>query len=132
MTDCLFCKIIKGDIPAETIGESEHFICFLDIKPINKGHALIAPKQHFKDFTEFPESLAKEFVTFAKDMAQKITTVMKADSFNLSMNNGAASGQVIFHQHTHIIPRYNDDGLKSWPHKETTSHELKKIAEQIQ
>jgi histidine triad (HIT) family protein len=131
MDDCLFCKIVAGEIPCQKIGESEHFICFLDIKPITEGHSLIVPKEHFTDITEFPDDLDVEFFAFAKEMARKITKAVGAQGFNLGMNNGAAAGQVVFHQHTHLIPRFDDDGLSSWPHQSPSQEELERVKKKI-
>lgn len=129
--DCIFCKIIKGEIPCHKIGENDDFLCFLDIKPIADGHALIVPKKHFKDLMDFPEELDKGYFAFAQEIAAKIVKTVKADGFNLGMNNGKAAGQVIFHQHTHIIPRFDNDGLSTWPSKEVTQEALGELKKKI-
>ncbi|RME31457.1 HIT family protein [Candidatus Woesearchaeota archaeon] len=131
MTDCIFCKIVSRELPAEIIGEDENFICFLDIKPIAKGHALIVPKKHYKDILEFPTDMELDFFAFLQKMTKKIIAAVGAHGYNIGMNNGAAAGQVIFHQHTHIIPRFNDDGLVSWPSKELSPEEIAEIKQQI-
>ena len=89
------------------------------------------PKQHFKDVMEVPKELDEGYFTFCQEMAKKIVAVVKADGFNLGMNNGKAAGQIIFHQHTHLIPRFDDDKLESWPHKEVTMEELSALQEKI-
>lgn len=124
MNDCIFCKIVNKEIPAHIIGETEEFLCFLDLKPITEGHALIVPKRHFKDLSEFPEELDKGYFAFVQEMVGKIIPAVGADGYNIGMNNGKAAGQVIFHQHTHLIPRYDDDGLTSWPHNEPDEEAL--------
>lgn len=129
--DCVFCKIIAGEIPCQKIGENDEFICFLDIKPINEGHALVVPKRHFTDIMEFPEELDKGYFAFVQEMVRKIMPAVHADGFNIGMNNGRAAGQLVFHQHTHIIPRFDDDGLKSWPDKDVTSEQLEQTKEKI-
>ncbi len=131
MEECIFCKIVKGEVPCQKIGENEHFLCFLDIKPVSKGHALVVPKRHFRDFTQFPEELATSYITFVKEMATKIVSAVGADGFNLGMNNGEASGQIVMHQHTHIIPRFTDDGLQSWPHRDASPEELEAVQREI-
>jgi histidine triad (HIT) family protein len=68
---------------------------------------------------------------FAKEMARKITKAVGAQGFNLGMNNGAAAGQVVFHQHTHLIPRFDDDGLSSWPHQSPSQEELERVKKKI-
>lgn len=131
MEDCIFCKIVKGEVPCQKLGENEEFLCFLDIKPITKGHALVVPKRHFQDFSAFPEVLAERYVRFVKEMARKIITAVGADGYNIGMNNGAAAGQIVFHQHTHIIPRFTTDNLKTWPHLEVSQEELEAWREEI-
>ncbi len=131
MDDCIFCKIVKGEIPCEKIGENKDFLCFLDIKPINDGHALIIPKRHFKDLMEFPPELDKEYFAFVQEMARKVISAVKADGFNLGMNNGRAAGQIVFHQHTHLIPRFNNDNFANWPQKERTPAQLEAMRKKI-
>jgi len=131
MSDCIFCKIVAGEIPCSKIGENDDFLCFLDIKPINEGHALIVPKRHFTDLMDFPAELDNGYFSFVQEMAAKIVKAVKADGFNLGMNNGEAAGQVVMHQHTHIIPRFSDDGLGSWPSKEMTQEQLEATQKKI-
>ena len=129
--DCLFCKIVAGDVPCEKIGESKNFFAFLDISPINKGHTLIVPKSHCKDFSDFDESLSEEWTVFIKEINEQVIVGVGAQGSNIGMNNGSAAGQAVFHQHTHIIPRFEDDELGSWPNKEMSADELKEVREQI-
>lgn len=131
MEECLFCKIIRKDIPAEIIGENADFICFLDIRPINEGHCLVVPKEHFKDLHDFPQRLGSSYLSFCQEMTKKIVNAVNADGFNIGLNNGRAAGQVVFHQHTHIIPRFVDDGLRSWPHKDVSPAELQAVKQKI-
>jgi len=129
--DCVFCKIVRGEIPCHKIFEDDDFIAFLDIKPINKGHTLVVPKTHFKDLFDFPVILEEKFLNFLKKVSFAVKKAVGADGLNVAMNNGEAAGQVIFHQHTHIIPRFKDDGLKTWPDKEFSNEELVKIKAEI-
>lgn len=131
MTECIFCRIVKGEIPCNKIGENDDFLCFLDIKPITEGHALIVPKRHFTDIMEFPPELDREYFAFAQEMAKRIIRAVDADGFNLGMNNGKAAGQVVMHQHTHIIPRFDGDGLSSWPSADVTPEELALLQKRI-
>lgn len=131
MNDCLFCKITSGEIPCDKIAETENFLAFLDINPINEGHTLVIPKKHVTDFHEFPEELAKEWAVFVKKIMALVKTGVKADAINLGMNNGAAAGQIVFHQHTHLIPRFDNDGLKNWQAKKMTLEELKATKKKI-
>jgi len=129
--ECIFCKIIAGEIPCQRLGENTDFLCFLDIKPVNEGHALIIPKRHFRDITEFPAELDRGYFAFVQEMARKIIPAVKADGFNLSMNNGAAAGQLVFHQHTHLIPRFAGDNLSTWPHRHVTGDDLERAKNKI-
>ena len=109
MDNCIFCKIAAGEIPSATIYEDDDFRVILDLGPATKGHALILPKQHYKDLTELPDDLAGKAIVLAK----KIVTVMKealpCDGYNVVQNNGTAAGQSVFHFHMHLIPRYEGD-----------------------
>ena len=131
MGDCIFCKIIKKEIPSFTVNESKNFLAFLDINPRTKGHVLITPKKHYINLTDFPSSLAKELVDLSKETANKVLAVVKTADFNFSINNGKLSGQEVFHAHFHIIPRFKDDKLDHWPKSHSSMESLKKLADEI-
>lgn len=127
----IFSKIVEGEIPCEHVAESENFLAFLDIAPVSQGHTLIIPKEEFKDFHEFPQKLAQEWVLFTQEVMGLLTKKLSCNGINIGMNNGSAAGQVVFHQHTHIIPRYEGDGLEHWPNKEVSPEELAELAKKI-
>jgi len=131
MDDCLFCKIIKKDIPSDVIYEDDKIIAFLDINPCNPGHTLIVPKKHCIDILDADEENAKEIMLKAKELAPKIVKAVNADGFNLIMNTKPEAGQVIMHAHMHIIPRFKDDGLKHWPKKDISKEDFKEIKNKI-
>ncbi|HLC55815.1 MAG TPA: HIT family protein [Candidatus Nanoarchaeia archaeon] len=131
MTDCLFCKIIKKEIKSDVIYEDKEFIAFLDINPVNKGHTLIVPKEHFDTFLDLDEKHLDRLMHFVQKMSKAIVKATKSDGFNLLLNNKKAAGQVIDHVHFHIIPRMKDDGLKHWPHKKYENDEAKQIVNEI-
>jgi histidine triad (HIT) family protein len=131
MEDCIFCKIIKGEISAEKFYEDDDVIAFLDINPNIQGHALIVPKKHFPNLLKTPDSELAKMISKAKYLGAKIIKALEAQGFNLGVNTGEAAGQVIQHVHFHIIPRYPGDGLVHWQAKKTSPKELKKIAEKI-
>lgn len=131
MEDCIFCKIVAGEIPCTKILEDDDFLAFLDISPINPGHALVIPKKHFIDFTEFPEELGNKWFAFTKKVIDALKQGLGVTDFNIGMNNGAVAGQVVFHQHTHIIPRNAEDGLKHWGSKQATPEELQAVQKKI-
>ena len=112
--ECIFCKIIKGDIPAHKLYEDDTVISFLDIFPIHPGHALIVPKKHSVDIFDTDEETMKQMITVAKKLSPAVMKGAKADGVNIGMNNKPAAGQEVMHAHMHIIPRYSEDGLKTW------------------
>ena len=107
---CIFCKIIAGEIPSHTLYEDENYKIILDVGPATKGHALIMPKSHYAAFYELPEEAAADVITLAKKMMIHMTDKLKCDGFNLVQNNGEAAGQTVNHFHMHLIPRYKNDG----------------------
>ncbi len=131
MNDCIFCKIVKKEIPADFVYENDKIVAFLDIHPNNKGHTLVVPKEHHTDLLETPDEVLTDIMSRTKKIAPAIMKAVKADGFNSIFNTKPAAGQVIFHTHMHIIPRFNNDGLKHWPELKTTPEELKKIKEKI-
>ncbi|MFH1173072.1 MAG: HIT family protein [bacterium] len=114
MADCIFCKIIKGEIPSHKVYEDDQVLAFLDISPVNQGHTLVIPKEHTENLLTLSEEQIKAIFTVAQKVAKKIETVLKPDGINLGMNNKPGAGQIIFHAHVHIMPRYTNDGLKLW------------------
>lgn len=115
MENCLFCKIIKGEIPSSKIYEDKNTFAFLDISPVNKGHALIIPKMHSETILDMDDEDAANLIKTIKKISKAVMTSTNADGFNIMMNNYKASGQIIPHAHFHIIPRFENDGLKHWP-----------------
>lgn len=131
MTDCIFCKIIKGEIPCSRIYEDDKILSFLDIMPTNKGHTLVIPKEHYEGVTDLPDDLLKELMIAAKKISKAVIDGTKADGFNIGVNTKEAAGQVVMHAHLHIIPRFKGDGLKSWPTGKYEEGEADKIREDI-
>lgn len=115
MENCLFCKITKHEIPAEIIYEDDDVMAFLDIMPKQFGHTLVIPKKHFDSIVDTPDDIIAKMFTVLKKISPAILKVTSADSFNTLFNSGAASGQMIFHTHMHIIPRKRGDGTPEWP-----------------
>lgn len=107
--DCIFCKIVNGEIPSKTIYEDTMFKVILDVSPATKGHALILVKDHYANFFELPEDVAAEAIKLAKKIATKMKENLQADGFNLVQNNGEVAGQTVNHFHLHLIPRYKND-----------------------
>ena len=111
--NCLFCKIVKGEIPCNKVYEDDNFIGILDIHPKAEGHTLLVPKSHFKTFLDIPNTLGNEILEAAKNIGLGLIKQGKGEAFNVFVNNGDVAGQVVMHAHIHVIPRKKGDGLKS-------------------
>jgi histidine triad (HIT) family protein len=110
--DCLFCKIIAGELPAEIVAEDERTVAFMDINPATRGHALVVPRRHATDLLEVePDDLAATALT-AQNLAAKARDRLGADGVNLLNSCGRAAWQTVFHFHIHVIPRYDGDPLR--------------------
>ena len=110
--DCLFCKIVAGDVPATRVHEDERTIAFMDINPATRGHLLVVPRAHARDLLEVdPEDLSACAVA-AKGLAARISERLGADGVNLLNSCGSAAWQTVFHFHVHVIPRYVGDPLQ--------------------
>ena len=107
--DCIFCEIAAKISEAEIVFENDKYIAFLDINPVNYGHTLIIPKQHYDNFLTMPAKELDELTKLTQYLAGAIKRALKADGFNVISNNGASAGQSVFHFHYHIIPRYEND-----------------------
>jgi histidine triad (HIT) family protein len=112
--ECIFCKIIKGEIPSEKIYEDEHTFAFLDIHPINRGHTLVIPKEHHENIYETPPEVFANLMKSVQFLSGKVKSAVGAQGINIGINNEAAAGQLVFHLHAHIIPRWSDDGHAHW------------------
>ncbi len=132
MMDCLFCKIVKGDIPIDKIYEDKDVLVFLDINPVAKGHSLVIPKKHFRNILETPDKELSKIIAVIKKIGNATVKAMDADGINIHINNEKPAGQVIFHTHAHVIPRTSDDNLKMWKGTPQNNHmEMRKVAEKI-
>lgn len=107
--NCIFCKLANGDIPTATLYENDDFRVILDAGPASKGHALILPKEHYKNLYELDDEIAAKALVLAKKMITKLTDVLDCDGYNIVQNNGEVAGQTVFHLHIHLIPRYEGD-----------------------
>ena len=131
MEDCLFCKIINGEIPSTKLYEDEDVFSFLDINPVSKGHTLVTPKKHCATLLDVPDDLIPKLMKIVKKMAIVVTKAVKAGGFNLQLNNNRVAGQIIDHVHFHIVPRYEGDGLKHWEGKVYIDEEAEQVKEKI-
>jgi len=115
--DCIFCKIARGVIPCAQVYSTDRVLAFLDIAPVNEGHVLVVPKQHFPTLFDLPADLGAEMLEALQRVGRAVMQATAADGINLGMNNYAAAGQLVGHAHFHLIPRFADDGLKLWQQK---------------
>ncbi len=111
---CIFCSIIKGEIPAQKIFEDEDTFAFLDVHPINRGHTLVVPKIHYANIYEVPDDVLAKIMHTVRFLAPKIKQAVGAEGINIGINNDKAAGQLVFHIHAHIIPRFEGDGHAHW------------------
>jgi histidine triad (HIT) family protein len=130
--DCLFCKIIRGEIPSEKIYEDEYAFAFLDIHPINKGHTLVIPKVHAENMFDITAENFTALMKTVHRLAPIVKNAVSADGVNIGINNGRAAGQLVFHSHVHIIPRFTGDGFLHWHGAPLTTQEITGVAHQIQ
>ena len=110
--DCLFCKIVAGELPATVVAEDERTLAFMDINPATRGHALVIPREHAVDLLEIGQEDLAAVAAAAKRLAACAKEALGADGVNLINSCGAAAWQTVFHFHVHVIPRYRDDPLK--------------------
>ena len=132
MEDCIFCKIINGELPCHKIYEDENVISFLDLFPVNHGHTLVIPKRHAETIFDLTEKEAKEVMAVAWHLAKKLKTTTKASGLNLVQSNYAEAGQEVPHFHIHLIPRHHNDkfGIQ-WNRLQTNQGDLAKVAQEI-
>ncbi len=131
MEDCIFCKIVRGDIPALKVHEDGEVFAFLDIQPANPGHALVVTKDHFPTLAETPDAKLGPLFAAVKRVGSAAAKAVGASGFNVIVNNGAVAGQVISHVHVHAIPRFDDDGHRHWSKKSVSQERMKEVAEKL-
>ncbi|MCL2202690.1 MAG: HIT family protein [Defluviitaleaceae bacterium] len=131
--DCVFCKIAQGQLPAHIVYEDAQLMAIMDAFPATQGHVLIIPKAHAESIYDLPPETAAAILPLAQELARKIKTALHPDGLNILQNNGKTAGQVVFHYHMHLIPRYTDDGvvIKHGRPLTLTKEELAGIAQRI-
>lgn len=132
MDNCIFCKIIKGDIPSAKVYEDENVYAFLDISQVTKGHTLVIPKAHHENLFELHPETAGPFFESVQKVAKAIQAAFSPKGLNLLNNNGETAGQTVFHYHMHLIPRYGrDDGFHPSFKESNGQYDLAQIASLI-
>ena len=132
MEDCIFCKIVKGEIPAAKVYEDDYTLSFLDIMPANKGHCLVIPKKHYETFLDIPDKDLTNLMKTSKKVTKALSLSIGNGSYNIVMNNGKIAGQVVMHAHIHILPRFKGDKLRlNWSHKKYEDKEMEEYVDKI-
>lgn len=130
--DCIFCKMVAGQIPVTKICEDDLILSFLDIGPVSDGHTLVIPKQHFERLHDCPSGLLGQVCSRIGKIAKAVTAAMDSQGYNLLCNNGRAASQLVDHLHFHIIPRNSGDGVfDRWPAYKYQEGKIEEIAERI-
>ena len=132
MSDCVFCKIAEGKIPATKVHENELTLAFMDIGQVNPGHVLVAVKPHVENIFGLDDRLAAAVFQTAARVARAVQKAYSPEGVTLYQANGAAAGQTVFHFHLHIVPRYDKDGMHlAWPAKNPPREQLELNAGRI-
>ena len=130
--DCIFCKIIQGKIPCAKVYDQGGIFAFLDIAPVNKGHALVVPKAHYATLFDLPSDIGRELLNALKLVGQAVMQATGAAGLNVGMNNFEVAGQLVHHAHFHLIPRHEGDGLRLWTqHAYESGEEMQKLAQAV-
>ena len=131
-SDCLFCGIVAGSVPAQIVDSDEHTVAFLDINPATRGHALVVPRTHSADLFEVSDEDLERTMLAARRLARRMKAALAPDGFNILNSCGAAAWQTVFHFHLHVVPRYEDDPLElPWVPTEGDPDEIAAVAEKI-
>jgi histidine triad (HIT) family protein len=131
-SDCLFCGIVAGEVPAQIVDSDDHTVAFMDINPATRGHALVVPRTHSTDLMEIADEDLERTMLAARRLARMIDDALGPDGFNILNSCRPAAWQTVFHYHLHVIPRYDDDPLKlPWIPRGADADEIAAIANRI-
>lgn len=132
MSDCIFCRIVAGEIPATIVHEDEDTLAFMDLGQVNPGHVIVAVKPHVQDIYALNEDLAGAAFRTATRIAQAVKKAMKPEGMTLLQANEAAGWQTVLHFHMHVLPRHKDDGVAlTWPAKQPPKEELEQLGAKV-
>ena len=131
MPDCIFCKIVRGELPSIKVFEDDATMAFLTIEPTNTGHTLVIPKEHVANVFEVSAGTWGKVQETVRNVASAVEKGMHADGVNINMNNREHAGQIVDHIHIHLIPRFKGDGIQLWPHHDRSEDEGEPIAAKI-
>ena len=131
-SDCLFCGIVAGEVPAQIVDSDDHTVAFMDINPATRGHALVVPRAHATDLLEISDEDLEHTMLAARRLANRVEHTLEPDGYNILVSCRPAAWQTVFHYHVHVIPRYDDDPLKlPWIPRGADAEEIAAIADQI-
>ncbi len=130
--NCIFCKILAGEIPSTAVYEDDDFKAVLDVNPAARGHVIILPKNHAANIYELPDEDASKIMVVAKKIATAIEKAYRCDGVNILQNNGEAAGQTVFHLHVHVIPRFKGDTVNIGWKQGDMPEDLDAICKEIQ
>lgn len=129
--NCIFCKIIAGEIPGAKVYETDEVLAFLDINPVHPGHTLVVPKKHYANIEETPAEVLCQVISAVKKVGLALKTGLNYPGYNVTENNDPVAGQQIAHLHFHVIPRLEGDGLKLWPQRQYGAGEIEGVAKKL-
>jgi len=130
--NCIFCKIIRGEVPSFKLYENDKTFAFMDINPISPGHALIIPKFHARDIFETPDEWVGVAMVTTRRIARAVQATVQPYGMNIVQANGPGAKQSVFHLHVHVVPRFKDDNLPmNWPINAGDKDAIAKLAERI-
>ena len=132
--NCIFCKIMAGEIPSYTVYEDDDFKAILDIEPASKGHTLIITKNHYANLMEADDEVLAKALVVGKKIATQMKNTLGCPGINLLQNNGELAGQTVNHLHFHLIPRFNDESEKilcGWKHQSFSADEMAQIKDSL-
>ena len=132
MSDCVFCKIVAGQIPSTKVYEDEHTLAFMDLGQVNPGHVLVAVKKHAPYLYQLDETQAAAVARACVKVSKAIQSAFKPEGLSVYQANGKAAGQTVFHYHVHLLPRHAGDGMElTWPVKNPPREQLEDYAAKI-
>jgi histidine triad (HIT) family protein len=130
--DCIFCKIVAGELPAQIVAEDERTVAFMDISPATRGHLLVVPRNHARDIVAVEPDDLQATMAAVQRMARRVSECFSPDGINVLTSRGQVAWQTVFHFHVHVIPRYADDPLRlPWTPSEGDMDEIAAVAREL-
>ena len=131
--DCIFCKIVAGELPSQKVYEDDICVAFLDIAPMNPGHTLVVPKDHYENVLETPDEILGPMMPAIRRVASAVVETGGYEGFNLLTSTGRIAGQIVNHLHFHIMPRKTGDGIRMHPPRDVkyAEGEAEEVARKI-